>query len=69
MKTITEQTFLVDHFLIAMPQLQDSYFANSVVYIWQHSSEGALGLVVTHLDQLRRGSYHEAHDREPFPGR
>ncbi len=45
--TITqEQTFLVDHFLIAMPQLQDSYFANTVVYLWQHSAEGALGLVV-----------------------
>jgi putative transcriptional regulator len=46
MKTSTEQTYLVDHFLIAMPQLQDSYFANSVVYLWQHSAEGALGLVV-----------------------
>lgn len=38
--------FLVDHFLIAMPQLQDSYFANTVVYIWRHSEEGALGLVI-----------------------
>lgn len=37
---------LVDHFLIAMPQLQDTYFAHSVVYIWRHSDEGALGLVV-----------------------
>ena len=44
--TPTEQTFLVDHFLIAMPQLQDSYFANTVVYMWQHSLEGALGLVI-----------------------
>lgn len=37
---------LTDHFLIAMPQLQDAYFANSLVYIWRHSSEGALGLVI-----------------------
>lgn len=38
---------LVDHFLIAMPQLQDSYFANTVVYIWRHNpEEGALGIVV-----------------------
>ncbi|HWK54804.1 MAG TPA: YqgE/AlgH family protein [Hyphomicrobiales bacterium] len=38
---------LVDHFLIAMPQLQDSYFANTVVYIWRHEpEEGTLGLVV-----------------------
>jgi len=46
MTTSAEHTSLVDHFLIAMPQLQDSYFANSVVYLWQHSAEGALGLVV-----------------------
>ena len=37
---------LVDQFLIAMPQLQDSYFANTVVYIWRHTEEGALGLVI-----------------------
>lgn len=37
---------LVDHFLIAMPQLRDSYFANTVIYIWRHNPEGALGLVV-----------------------
>jgi putative transcriptional regulator len=39
-------TSLENHFLIAMPQLQDAYFAHSVVYIWRHSEEGALGLVV-----------------------
>ena len=37
---------LIDHFLIAMPQLHDSYFANTVIYIWRHTEEGALGLVV-----------------------
>src|SRR5690606_18512583 len=37
---------LVDHFLIAMPQLADSYFANTVIYVWRHSQEGALGLVI-----------------------
>lgn len=44
--TATLENSLVDHFLIAMPQLQDPYFANSVVYIWRHSSDGALGLVI-----------------------
>lgn len=39
-------TSLVGHFLIAMPQLRDSYFANTVIYIWRHSPEGALGLVI-----------------------
>lgn len=37
---------LVDHLLIAMPNLHDSWFGNSVVYIWRHNAEGALGLVV-----------------------
>jgi len=37
---------LTDHFLIAMPQLQDSYFANTVVYICQHTEDGAVGLVI-----------------------
>jgi putative transcriptional regulator len=39
-------TSLENHFLVAMPQLQDSYFAHSVIYIWRHSDEGALGIVV-----------------------
>lgn len=37
---------LEDQFLIAMPQMQDPYFAHSVTYIWKHSQEGALGIVV-----------------------
>ena len=37
---------LVDHFLIAMPTLHDSYFANTVIYMWRHTEEGALGLVI-----------------------
>lgn len=37
---------LENHFLIAMPQLQGSYFGNSVIYLWRHNEEGALGLVV-----------------------
>src|SRR3990167_6782484 len=45
-KTTQEPSSLVNQFLIAMPQLQDSYFAHTVIYIWRHSEEGALGLVV-----------------------
>ena len=37
---------LENQFLIAMPQLMDSYFANSVTYLWKHSEEGALGIVI-----------------------
>lgn len=37
---------LTHHFLIAMPGLQDESFAGSVVYLCEHSSRGALGLVI-----------------------
>lgn len=37
---------LANHFLIAMPQLEDEFFARSVVYVCEHNERGALGLVV-----------------------
>ena len=37
---------LTHHFLIAMPGLQDGAFARSVIYLCEHSSRGALGLVI-----------------------
>jgi putative transcriptional regulator len=37
---------LTHHFLIAMPGLKDEGFANSVVYLCEHSARGALGLVI-----------------------
>ena len=37
---------LTDHFLIAMPAMQDPYFANSLVYICEHNDRGALGIIV-----------------------
>jgi putative transcriptional regulator len=64
----TDSESLVDHFLIAMPQLQDSYFANSVVYIWRHTEEGALGLVVNLPLRMQLGEILEQlelEDRRP----
>jgi len=40
------ESSLEDQLLIAMPQLADPYFANTVTYLWKHSSEGALGIVI-----------------------
>lgn len=37
---------LTNHFLIAMPGLDDAAFAKSVVYMCEHSDRGALGLVI-----------------------
>lgn len=39
-------TNLTNHFLIAMPGLQDAMFSRSVVYLCEHSERGALGLVI-----------------------
>lgn len=37
---------LTNHFLIAMPGLEDAIFTKSVVYVCEHSPRGALGLVI-----------------------
>jgi putative transcriptional regulator len=37
---------LTNHFLIAMPGLEDSLFGKSVVYVCEHTARGALGLVI-----------------------
>jgi len=37
---------LKNHFLLAMPQLNDPWFANSVCYICDHNEEGSMGLVI-----------------------
>jgi putative transcriptional regulator len=39
-------TNLTNHFLIAMPGLQDEVFYRSVVFVCEHSERGALGLVI-----------------------
>lgn len=39
-------TSLQDHFLIAMPAMGDPNFSKSVIYICEHSPDGAMGIVV-----------------------
>lgn len=43
---------LTDHFLIAMPGLEDSFFARALTYICEHNERGALGLVVNRPTDL-----------------
>ena len=45
-------TNLTNHFLIAMPGLQDELFARSVVYLCEHSQRGALGLVINKPSEI-----------------
>jgi putative transcriptional regulator len=46
METENIQSFLENQLLIAMPQLKDPYFSNTVTYLWKHSDEGALGVII-----------------------
>ena len=37
---------LTDHFLIAMPAMEDPYFSKALIYIAEHNDQGALGIIV-----------------------
>lgn len=66
---------LRNHFLIAMPGLRESPFANSVTYICDHDSGGAMGLVINRtmeislsevFDQMELEYNHEEVGRIPI---
>jgi len=44
---------LANQFLIAMPHLEDPWFNKTVTYLWRHSDEGALGIVINKPSNLR----------------
>ncbi|CAM2934170.1 YqgE/AlgH family protein [Vibrio rarus] len=37
---------LTNHFLVAMPSMQDPYFKRSVIYICEHNEKGAMGIMI-----------------------
>ncbi len=45
-KAQATQSYLDGQFLIAMPGMQDSRFARTVVYVCAHSADGAMGIMV-----------------------
>ncbi|ESQ98346.1 hypothetical protein F753_16415 [Stutzerimonas chloritidismutans AW-1] len=58
----TAPSYLKHHFLIAMPQMADPNFAQTLIYLIEHGAEGAMGLIVNRpsglsladvLEQLR----------------
>lgn len=50
---------LTNHFLIAMPALDDGLFTQSVVYVCEHSPQGALGLVINKPTDISVGQLFE----------
>lgn len=55
---------LSDHFLIAMPGMQDQNFAHSVTYICDHSESGAMGLVLNNTMPITLGEIFQQMDLE-----
>jgi len=47
---------LTNHLLIAMPTLKDTIFTKSVVYLYEHSPEGAMGIVINKSLQITLGN-------------
>ncbi|MEY3475435.1 MAG: hypothetical protein RL087_1893 [Pseudomonadota bacterium] len=54
-----EPTNLTNQFLIAMPGMADDRFSGTVVYLCEHSSNGALGLVINRPTDITLGNLFE----------
>ncbi len=48
MNKIAPNPFLDGKCLVAMPGLQDGFFARAVVYVCAHSEDGAMGIILNH---------------------
>jgi putative transcriptional regulator len=46
---------LANQFLIAMPSLEDRNFKRTVTFVCEHSSEGAMGIVINRTTDLKLG--------------
>jgi putative transcriptional regulator len=49
---MSSETNLTNHFLIAMPRLEDPNFFHTVTYICEHTSDGAMGIVINRPMEL-----------------
>lgn len=56
--------YLNRQFLIAMPALKDAHFEQSVTLLWEHTDEGAMGIVVNRPSEVLLG---ELLDHLGFP--
>jgi len=53
------QVNLTNHFLIAMPNMADPYFARTLTFICEHNDKGALGVVVNRPIEMTLGALYE----------
>ncbi|MCW8854989.1 MAG: YqgE/AlgH family protein [Gammaproteobacteria bacterium] len=54
-----DNTKLNNHFLIAMPSLDDSNFSQSVTYICEHDENGTLGITINKISDITLGEIFE----------
>ncbi|MFA5529402.1 MAG: YqgE/AlgH family protein [Thiohalomonadaceae bacterium] len=59
---MTETKSLANHFLIAMPSLEDPNFSHTVTYVCEHSAAGAMGIVINRPLRLTMGEVLEHMD-------
>jgi len=52
-------TWLRGHFLVAMPGMSDPRFAHSLIYLCEHSGDGAMGIVVNKPTDMTLASLFE----------
>jgi len=58
-----EKSSLAGHLLVASPQIQESCFARSVVYMCAHNETGAMGLIINYtIDSIGIGDVFEQLD-------
>ena len=68
-----------DHCLISIPHMNDTLFEKSVVYICEHNSEGAMGLIINkpitriEIDSIMQNNNNlkddiKTHDKKTFLG-
>ncbi len=55
-------TSLTNHFLIAMPGLQDPNFSRTVTYVCEHTEHGAIGIVIYRPIEIQLGEVLEQLD-------
>ena len=65
--SMSKDTFLNDHFLIAMPAMGDPNFHHSVTYICEHNEQGALGITINRPMNLNLGDIFDQLNLERSP--
>ncbi len=56
---------LTNHFLVAMPGMQDPRFQRSVIYVCEHNDEGAMGLMINAPIEVTVGGMLKQVDIQP----